>query len=100
MALGWAWTSHRSHLRQGCSPVVNRSIYLFTPIHLFIPIYLFTQVVNRYIDQGTAELVPGVLFIDEVWPVSLNLIAHHDSPSVLLPVLQQGKGSASRCCSQ
>jgi len=24
------------------------------------------QVVNRYIDQGTAELVPGVLFIDEV----------------------------------
>ena len=24
------------------------------------------QVVNRYIDQGIAELVPGVLFIDEV----------------------------------
>ena len=24
------------------------------------------QVVNKYIDQGTAELVPGVLFIDEV----------------------------------
>ena len=24
------------------------------------------QVVNRYIDQGVAELVPGVLFIDEV----------------------------------
>ncbi|KAK9832754.1 hypothetical protein WJX81_008663 [Elliptochloris bilobata] len=24
------------------------------------------KVVNRYIDQGTAELVPGVLFIDEV----------------------------------
>jgi DNA helicase TIP49 (TBP-interacting protein) len=23
-------------------------------------------VVNRYIDQGVAELVPGVLFIDEV----------------------------------
>ena len=24
--------------------------------------------VNRYIDQGTAELVPGVLFIDEACP--------------------------------
>lgn len=24
------------------------------------------KVVNRYLDQGTAELVPGVLFIDEV----------------------------------
>ena len=24
------------------------------------------KVVNRYIDQGVAELVPGVLFIDEV----------------------------------
>lgn len=24
------------------------------------------RVVNRYIDQGIAELVPGVLFIDEV----------------------------------
>ena len=24
------------------------------------------QVVNKYIDQGTAELVPGVLFVDEV----------------------------------
>ena len=27
---------------------------------------LLWQVVNRYIDQGVAELVPGVLFIDEV----------------------------------
>ncbi len=25
------------------------------------------KVVSRYIDQGVAELVPGVLFIDEVW---------------------------------
>ena len=24
------------------------------------------KVVNRYIDQGVAELVPGVLFVDEV----------------------------------
>nr|POE44700.1 e3 ubiquitin-protein ligase rglg1 [Quercus suber] len=26
----------------------------------------YTRVVNRYIDEGVAELVPGVLFIDEV----------------------------------
>lgn len=26
----------------------------------------FIQVVNKYIDQGVAELVPGVLFVDEV----------------------------------
>ena len=26
------------------------------------------KVVQRYIDQGVAELVPGVLFIDEVGP--------------------------------
>ncbi len=30
--------------------------------HIFLPL----QTVNKYIDQGVAELVPGVLFIDEV----------------------------------
>lgn len=29
------------------------------------------KVVSRYIDQGVAELVPGVLFIDEVRPIPL-----------------------------
>ena len=29
------------------------------------------KVVNRYIDNGVAELVPGVLFIDEVIHVPL-----------------------------
>ena len=28
------------------------------------------KVVNRYIDQGVAELVPGVLFIDEVYQLN------------------------------
>lgn len=32
-----------------------------------------SQVVNRYIDQGVAELVPGVLFIDEVRTCCLAL---------------------------
>jgi RuvB-like protein 1 (pontin 52) len=30
------------------------------------------KVVNSYIEQGIAELIPGVLFIDEVRPPSLN----------------------------
>ena len=34
-------------------------------------IFLNIQVVNKYIDEGIAELVPGVLFIDEV-----NLYVH------------------------
>ena len=32
---------------------------------VFFLIYIL-QVVNKYIDQGVAELVPGVLFVDEV----------------------------------
>ena len=28
---------------------------------------------NRYLDQGVAELVPGVLFIDEVTCLILNV---------------------------
>ena len=28
------------------------------------------KIVNKYIEQGIAELVPGVLFIDEVLPPS------------------------------
>ena len=51
------------------------------------------QVVNRYIDQGTAELVPGVLFIDEVWPSLDKLMAHCDSHPVVRIVLQQGRDS-------
>ena len=40
------------------------------------------KVVNKYIDQGVAELVPGVLFIDEVRPPSsflLPSISHNPS---------------------
>lgn len=40
------------------------------------------QVVNRYIEEGTAELVPGVLFIDEVLIFILSFSYYCDSPSV------------------
>ncbi len=32
--------------------------------------------VNRYIDQGIAELVPGVLFIDEVHMLDIECFAY------------------------
>merc|ERR1739838_369999 len=34
------------------------------------------KVVNRYIDQGVAELVPGVLFIDEVHMLDLECFSY------------------------
>jgi DNA helicase TIP49 (TBP-interacting protein) len=34
------------------------------------------QVVNRYIDQGIAELVPGVLFIDEVHMLDIECFTY------------------------
>jgi RuvB-like protein 1 (pontin 52) len=30
------------------------------------------KIVNKYIDQGIAELVPGVLFIDEVYMLDIE----------------------------
>ena len=37
------------------------------------------KVVNRYIEQGVAELVPGVLFIDEVsWPSQQGFLSSAD----------------------
>jgi RuvB-like protein 1 (pontin 52) len=34
------------------------------------------KVVNRYVDQGTAELVPGVLFIDEVHMLDIECFTY------------------------
>ena len=34
------------------------------------------KVVNRYIDQGVAELVPGVLFVDEVHMLDIECFTY------------------------
>ena len=34
------------------------------------------KVVNRYIDQGIAELVPGVLFVDEVHMLDIECFTY------------------------
>jgi RuvB-like protein 1 (pontin 52) len=47
------------------------------------------QVVNRYIDQGVAELVPGVLFIDEVHMLNLECFTYLNRAleSTLAPIV-------------
>ena len=81
---GWTTTSLRSHpslaprtLSPLCSAFISASflalslslLQLLKPKKTEITDKLrqeINRVVNRYIDQGVAELVPGVLFIDEV----------------------------------
>ena len=50
---------------------------------------LIIQVVNRYIDQGTAELVPGVLFIDEVHMLDIECFTylHRALESPISPIV-------------
>lgn len=47
------------------------------------------QVVNRYIDEGVAELVPGVLFIDEVHMLDVECFTylHRALESRLAPIV-------------
>lgn len=47
------------------------------------------QVVNRYIDQGVAELVPGVLFIDEVHMLDIECFTYLNRAleSALAPIV-------------
>ena len=49
----------------------------------------YTQVVNKYIDEGIAELVPGVLFVDEVHMLDIQCFTYlvrNNVGSVLLYV--------------
>merc|ERR1711964_690151 len=47
------------------------------------------RVVNRYIDQGVAELVPGVLFIDEVHMLDIECFSYLNRAleSTLAPIV-------------
>merc|ERR1712118_425968 len=47
------------------------------------------KVVNRYIDQGVAELVPGVLFIDEVHMLDIECFTYLNRAleSTLSPII-------------
>lgn len=63
---------------------LSLSLDLFrSPVHALLLPALSPQVVDRYVDQGIAELVPGVLFVDEasregcsgVFSVSLSALS-------------------------
>lgn len=47
------------------------------------------KVVNKYIDQGIAELVPGVLFIDEIHMLDLETFTylHKSLESPIAPIV-------------
>ena len=47
------------------------------------------KVVNKYIDQGVAELVPGVLFIDEVHMLDIECFTylHRGLESTIAPIV-------------
>ena len=47
------------------------------------------KVVNKYIDQGVAELVPGVLFVDEVHMLDIECFTylHRALESSLSPIV-------------
>lgn len=47
------------------------------------------KVVNKYIDQGVAELVPGVLFIDEVHMLDIECFTylHRALESSISPIV-------------
>merc|ERR1712127_612217 len=47
------------------------------------------KVVNRYIDQGVAELVPGVLFVDEVHMLDIECFTYlnRSLESTLSPIV-------------
>ena len=47
------------------------------------------KVVNKYIDQGVAELVPGVLFIDEIHMLDIECFTylHRALESTISPIV-------------
>lgn len=47
------------------------------------------KVVNKYIDQGIAELVPGVLFVDEVHMLDIECFTylHRALESAIAPIV-------------
>lgn len=70
----------------------NRDVYISK---LYIQIILdklrkeINKVVNKYIDQGIAELVPGVLFIDEVHMLDIETFTylHRALESAIAPIV-------------
>ena len=67
-----------------CSPLSQKPPLLSDKLRKEI-----NKVVNKYIDQGIAELVPGVLFIDEVHMLDIECFTylHRALESSLAPIV-------------
>lgn len=63
---------------------LNNSLSILDKLRMEI-----NKVVNKYIDQGIAELVPGVLFIDEVHMLDLETFTylHKSLESAIAPIV-------------
>ena len=57
------------------------------------------KVVNRYIDNGVADLVPGVLFIDEVHMLDIECTRAHHTHTASAPPLSLSALLTSSACS-
>lgn len=77
------------------SPAVHTQVdfllLLSTTVFLFLDKLRaeINKVVNRYIDQGVAELVPGVLFVDEVHMLDIECFTylHRALESTIAPIV-------------
>lgn len=70
---------------------VDFLLLLSTTVFLFLDKLRaeINKVVNRYIDQGVAELVPGVLFVDEVHMLDIECFTylHRALESTIAPIV-------------
>lgn len=79
--------------------LVGRALEIFYDVFMWFTMLIISQpdklrmeinkVVNKYIDQGIAELVPGVLFIDEVHMLDLETFTylHKSLESAIAPIV-------------
>lgn len=72
----WVWIEFRwrrkgDSLSQPCADFACPSLHLLDKLRGEI-----NKVVNKYIDQGIAELVPGVLFVDEVHMLDIECFTY------------------------
>ena len=83
---------------RGRERVVFFSSFSSPPTPTTPPYHHTPQVVNKYIDQGVAELVPGVLFIDEVHALDAECFSYLgralESPLAPTVVLATNRGLA------
>lgn len=75
-----------------CNAILFYAVFFIAKYFIFFTDKLrveINKVVNKYIDQGLAELVPGVLFIDEVHMLDIECFTylHRALESAISPIV-------------